>query len=41
MKHTGYANSRIAAFYDDVVPGKVHGDYEFARWFRRALSRSE
>ena len=41
MKPTAYANREIRGYYDEVVPGTFRGDYEFERWFRRGLSRSE
>ena len=34
-------NTEIRDLYNSIVPGKFHGDYEFERWFRQPLSRSE
>ena len=41
MTSTGCSNRDIRALYNQLVPGKFQGDYEFERWFRRPRSRSE
>ncbi len=41
MTSTRCTNADIRDLYDRTVPGQYHGDYEFERWFRRPLARSE